>query len=153
VVTSIGGTQLHLNDKGDRVSGSVYKRLRRGRRRPVHSFTRSVLPERRERASSAPNAAPGRVDAAAVNGGAWTYSSFDPTPSAGTSTAPPARASPLFSGIVALADQRAGTGWQHQRGPVRPGEHNAKSSGLVDVNDGTNNAYAGVTAVHGRQRL
>ncbi len=46
--------------------------------------------------------------AAAVNGGAWIYSSFDPTATGWDVTGGTSEASPLFSGIVALADQAAG---------------------------------------------
>ena len=45
---------------------------------------------------------------AAVNGGAWIYLSFD-RPDAGWSVVGgTSEATPLFSGIVALADQKAG---------------------------------------------
>jgi subtilase family serine protease len=86
---------------------------------------------------------------AAVNGGAWVYFSFA-TPLVpvgwhifgGTS-----EASPIFSGIVALADQAAG----HRLGLINPalyvmGTLSAAggSNGMVDVTSG-NNSFGGVT--------
>jgi subtilase family serine protease len=84
----------------------------------------------------------------AVDGGAWVYYSFiNPTSPwhifGGTS-----ETSPIFSGIVALADQVA----HHRLGLLNPGlyalgalsQHGVKSTGIVDVTSG-NNSFGGVT--------
>jgi len=83
---------------------------------------------------------------AAVNGGAWVYFTFV-RPGwhiiGGTS-----EASPIFSGIVALADQVAG----HRLGLINPGLYllgalghlGDRQTGLVDVTSG-NNSFGGVT--------
>ena len=86
---------------------------------------------------------------AAVNGGAWIYTSFGGGSAlAGTSSAGPARRAPIFSGIVALADQVA----HHRLGLINPGlyllgalsQHGNHNTGLVDITSG-NNSFAGVT--------
>jgi subtilase family serine protease len=83
---------------------------------------------------------------AAVNGGAWTYSSYDPTAVGWDVYGGTSEASPLFSGIVALADQVAG----HRVGDIHSALYSLEKkspaySGIVDVADGTNNSYDGVT--------
>ncbi|NUR04391.1 MAG: protease, partial [Streptomyces sp.] len=81
-----------------------------------------------------------------VNGGAWVYSSYDPTAVGWDVSGGTSEATPLFSGIVALADQAGG----HRVGNIQQAlyrlyAHNAKANGIVDVNDGTDNSYQGVT--------
>ena len=87
---------------------------------------------------------------AAVDGGAWVYFSF------ATPLVPPgwhiiggtSEASPIFSGIVALADQTA----HHRLGLLNPGlyllgvlsQHGSHGTGIVDVTSG-NNSFSGVT--------
>jgi subtilase family serine protease len=81
--------------------------------------------------------------AAAVNGGAWIYSSYDPTATGWDVSGGTSEASPLFSGIVALADQAAG----HRVGNINAALYTLlkqKNPGVVDVNDGTDNTYEGV---------
>ena len=85
---------------------------------------------------------------AAVNGGCWVYWSFAGTGGAGWYIiGGTSEASPIFSGIVALADQVAG----HRLGLLNPAlyalgaasKHGART-GLVDITAG-NNTFAGVT--------
>ncbi|MFJ8310421.1 MULTISPECIES: S8 family serine peptidase [unclassified Streptomyces] len=149
LVTSVGGTQLHLDDKGNRLSPeSVYNDNGAGGGGQSHVFerpsfqngVRSVVGNRR--------GTPDISMAAAVNGGAWVYSSYDPTAVGWDVSGGTSEASPLFSGIVALADQAAG----HRLGDIHDAMYSLykhqgykPSSGLVDVNDGTNNSYQGVT--------
>jgi subtilase family serine protease len=83
---------------------------------------------------------------AAVNGGAWVYSSYDPTAVGWDVYGGTSEASPLFSGIVALADQAAG----HRVGDIHTALYSLSAGsgrfgGIVDVKDGTNNTYDGVT--------
>ena len=91
---------------------------------------------------------------AAVNGAAWVYQTFDPNPKndgwglvGGTS-----EATPIFSGIVAMADQKAG----HDLGLINPklyrmGQLNAARNGIVDVTSGNNsfNKVTGYNATKG----
>jgi subtilase family serine protease len=147
LVTSIGGTQLHLDDAGDRIKpDSVYNDYGAGGGGQSHVFTRpsyqnsvkSVVGDRR--------GTPDISMAAAVDGGAWVYSSYDPKAVGWDVYGGTSEASPLFSGIVALADQLAG----HRVGDIHQALYalekgNAKFTGIVDVNDGTNNSYDGVT--------
>ncbi|MET7682648.1 S53 family peptidase [Streptomyces sp. NPDC005423] len=148
LVTSIGGTQLHLNDKGERTSPeSVYNDYGAGGGGQSHVFTRPSFQNGVKNVVGSRRGTPDVSMAAAVDGGAWTYSSFDPTAVGWDVYGGTSEASPLFSGIIALADQAAG----HRVGDINAalytlaGHHHAAGNGIVDVNDGTNNTYAGVT--------
>src|SRR6266568_1376485 len=84
---------------------------------------------------------------AAVNGGAWVYYSFINPGSPWHIFGGTSEASPIFSGIVALADQVA----HHRLGLLNPGlylmgalSQHVSSTGIVDVTSG-NNSFAGVT--------
>ncbi|MCC3767763.1 S53 family peptidase [Streptomyces sp. UNOC14_S4] len=146
LVTSIGGTQLHLNDAGERTAPeSVYNDNGASGGGQSHVFPRpryqnvvkDVVGDRR--------GTPDISMAGAVNGGAWIYTSYDPTAVGWDVTGGTSESSPLFSGIVALADQAAGRrlGDIHEALYCLYGHHSA-STGIVDVNDGTDNSYQGV---------
>jgi subtilase family serine protease len=91
---------------------------------------------------------------AAVNGGVWVYMSFAGIESPGVSNpgwyifGGTSEASPLFSGIVALADQLA----HHRLGDINPdlyllgglSQYTHLSTGIVDITTG-NNSFGGVT--------
>ncbi|GGN07544.1 S53 family peptidase [Streptomyces fuscichromogenes] len=147
LVTSIGGTQLHLDDKGNRVKpDSVYNDYGSGGGGQSHVFTRPSFQNGVKKVVGTRRGTPDISMSAAVNGGAWIYSSFDPTAVGWDVSGGTSEATPLFSGIVALADQAAG----HRLGNIQQAlydlaAHHAKSNGIVDVNDGTNNTYEGVT--------
>ena len=79
----------------------------------------------------------------AVNGGCWVYMSFAGIETPGVSDpgwyifGGTSEASPIFSGIVALADQVAG----HRLGPVNPALYRlaaAHAPGIVDITQGHN---------------
>jgi subtilase family serine protease len=81
------------------------------------------------------------------DGGAWVYYSFLGTASPWHIFGGTSEASPIFSGIVALADQVA----HHRLGLLNPGLYllgalskHTSSTGIVDVTSG-NNSFAGVT--------
>ncbi|MGW3246108.1 hypothetical protein [Streptomyces sp. NPDC001070] len=85
---------------------------------------------------------------ASLKDGAWVYSSYDPKRIGWDVYVGTSEASPLFAGIVALADQVAG----HRLGDIHQALYSLyaqssrnPSTGIVDVKDGTNNSYAGVT--------
>ncbi|MEV0741103.1 S53 family peptidase [Streptomyces sp. NPDC050549] len=147
LVTSIGGTQLHLDDKGNRVTpDSVYNDYGASGGGQSHVFSRPSFQNGVKSVVGTQRATPDVSMAAAVNGGAWVYSSYDPTAIGWDVYGGTSEAGPLFSGIVALADQAAG----HRVGDINSAlyalaRHGARSNGIVDVNDGTNNTYAGVT--------
>jgi len=147
LVTSIGGTQLHLNDKGERVKpDSVYNDYGSGGGGQSHVFTRPSFQDGVKSKVGSRRGTPDVSMTAAVNGGAWIYSSFDPTAVGWDVSGGTSEATPLFAGIIALADQAAG----HRVGNIQKAlyglyAHHAKANGVVDVNDGTNNTYEGVT--------
>ncbi|MER6064346.1 S53 family peptidase [Streptomyces sp. NPDC001792] len=144
LVTSIGGTQLHLNDKGERVKpDSVYNDYGAGGGGQSHVFTRPAFQDGVKSVVGTRRGTPDISMAAAVNGGAWIYSSYDPTATGWDVSGGTSEASPLFSGIVALADQAAG----HRVGNINAALYTLlkqKNPGVVDVNDGTDNTYEGV---------
>ncbi|MFI9252812.1 S8 family serine peptidase [Streptomyces sp. NPDC053069] len=144
LVTSIGGTQLHLNDKGERVKpDSVYNDYGAGGGGQSHVFTRPSFQDGVKNVVGTRRGTPDISMAAAVNGGAWVYSSYDPTATGWDVSGGTSEASPLFSGIVALADQVAG----HRLGDINGALYTLlkqKNPGVVDVNDGTDNTYQGV---------
>ncbi|MGW0770421.1 S53 family peptidase [Streptomyces sp. NPDC002676] len=144
LVTSIGGTQLHLNDKGERVKpDSVYNDYGASGGGQSHVFTRPSYQDGVKNVVGTRRGTPDISMAAAVNGGAWVYSSYDPTATGWDVSGGTSEASPLFSGIVALADQAAG----HRLGNINAALYTLlkqKNPGIVDVNDGTDNSYEGV---------
>ncbi|MER5544734.1 S53 family peptidase [Streptomyces sp. NPDC002589] len=145
LVTSIGGTQLHLNDKGQRVKpDSVYNDNGAGGGGQSHVFNRPSFQDGVKNVVGTRRGTPDISMAAAVNGGAWVYGSYDPTATGWDVSGGTSEASPLFSGIVALADQAAG----HRVGDINAALYTLlkqKNPGVVDVNDGTDNSYQGVT--------
>ncbi|MFB7502928.1 S53 family peptidase [Streptomyces broussonetiae] len=144
LVTSIGGTQLHLNDKGERVKpDSVYNDNGAGGGGQSHVFTRPAFQNGVKNVVGTRRGTPDISMAAAVNGGAWVYSSYDPTATGWDVSGGTSEASPLFAGIIALADQAGG----HRVGDIHQALYaleGRRGSGVVDVNDGTDNSYQGV---------
>lgn len=137
LVTSVGGTQLHLSASGTRV-------------RPDNVWNDTALlgspsasgggvsaffstPTYQSGVASVVGTSRGTPDvamSAAVDGGALVYWSFDKTDRynivGGTS-----EASPLFSGIVAIADQAAGK----DLGLLNPSLYNLPAAGGAGLND------------------
>jgi subtilase family serine protease len=147
LVTSIGGTQLHLDDAGNRTApDSVYNDYGAGGGGQSHVFARPSYQAGVKNVVGARRGTPDISMAAAVDGGAWVYSSYDPTATGWDVYGGTSEASPLFSGVIALADQLGG----HRVGDIHQALYalakgNAKFTGIVDVKDGTNNTYDGVT--------
>ena len=148
MVTSIGGTQLTLDDKGNRTAPDAVWNDGYGAGGGGKSgvFARPPFQSGVAKVTGATRGTPDISMTAAVNGAAWVYQTFDPNPKndgwglvGGTS-----EATPIFSGIVAMADQKAG----HDLGLINPklyamGEHAASRDGIVDVTTG-NNSFAKV---------
>lgn len=154
LVTSIGGTQLHLDEAGGRTApDSVYNDYGAGGGGQSHVFARPSYQNGVKGVVGDRRGTPDISMTAAVDGGAWVYSSYDPTAVGWDVYGGTSESSPLFSGIIALADQAAG----HRVGDIHQALyalHKADSrfTGLVDVKDGTDNSYDGVpgyTAVKG----
>ena len=150
LVTSVGGTQLSLDNNGNRLSPDVVWNDGFGASGGGESavFSRPLFQIGVRNVVGAQRGTPDISMSAAVDGAAWVYIS------AGGFGAPgwqlvggTSEASPIFSGIVAMADQVAG----HRLGDINPAlyalgalsQHNVPT-GLVDVTSG-NISFAGVT--------
>jgi subtilase family serine protease len=155
LVTSVGGTQLTLDDAGHRTApdkvwndgygaggggvSAVFKRP------PFQNGVRNVVGNHR--------GTPDISATAAVDGSAWFYYSYAPTRVGWHLVGGTSEATPVFSGIVALADQAAG----HRLGNIDGALYalglgrDASRNGFVDVAAGNNsfNGVAGYTAVRG----
>jgi subtilase family serine protease len=152
LVTAVGGTQLYLNNSGTRLQPDMVWNDGYGAgggglsaifaRPGYQSAVRSVVGEHR--------GYPDISMSAAVNGSAWVYSSFDPTQVGWSLVGGTSEATPIFSGIVALADQVAG----HRLGNINAALYalgaqsvrkgSGSSTGIVDVTSG-DNSFGGVT--------
>ena len=148
LVTSVGGTQLHLDDAGNRTApDSVYNDYGAGGGGQSHVFARPSYQNGVRQVVGDRRGTPDVSMAAAVDGGAWVYSSYDPAEVGWDVYGGTSEATPLFSGVVALADQFAGRrlGDIHQALYSLYQRGGGEFSGIVDVKDGTNNSYSGVT--------
>jgi subtilase family serine protease len=143
-VTSLGGTQLHLDANGNRLQPDVVWNdgFGAGGGGVSAVFRRPFFQDALQRTVGSQRGTPDVSMSAAVDGGVVVYFTFiNPTSPwhifGGTS-----EASPLFAGVVSIADQAAHhrLGWLNPR-LYRLSEANA---GIVDVTSG-NNSFAGVT--------
>jgi subtilase family serine protease len=152
LVTAVGGTQLHLNAQGNRTApDSVWDDLSStvGVTGPVYTwgagggghskvFPRPQFQNDVARTAGYTRSTPDIAMSAAVNGAVDFYDTTDPGVAGWGIVGGTSEASPLFSGIVALADQVAG----HSLGDLNPalyalgrsGGHN----GIVPISQGTN---------------
>ncbi|WP_042370193.1 S53 family peptidase [Streptacidiphilus neutrinimicus] len=156
MVTSVGGTQLTLDDNGNRLKPDVVWNDGYGAGGGGVSgvFSRPFFQNGEAKVTGDHRGTPDISMTAAVNGAAWVYQTFDPNPKndgwglvGGTS-----EATPIFSGIVAMADQKAG----HDLGLINPklyrmGQVDAARNGIVDVTSGNNsfNKVTGYNATKG----
>ena len=150
LVTSVGGSQLYPGQRRNRLAARSVWNDGYGAGgggvsavfpRPLYQIgVRGVVGSHR--------GTPDISMSAAVNGGAWVYWSFAGTGGAGWYiVGGTSEATPIFSGIVALADQVAG----HRLGLINPAlyalgaaSQHGVNTGLVDITTG-NNSFAGVT--------
>ncbi|WP_063774093.1 S53 family peptidase [Streptacidiphilus rugosus] len=146
LVTSVGGTRLTLDDSGRRTAPDVVWNdgFGAGGGGVSGVFARPSFQNHVAGTTGAHRGTPDISMSAAVNGAAWVYSSFDPKDVGWGLTGGTSEATPIFSGIVALADQKAG----HRLGLINPrlyalAEHGAAAHGFVDVTGG-DNSYSGV---------
>ncbi|HEY6497240.1 MAG TPA: S53 family peptidase [Trebonia sp.] len=152
LVTGVGGTQLHLDAAGNRTApDSVWNDLSStvGVKGPVYTWGSSgggqssifSRPRFQNGVAGTVGDSRGTPDismSAAVNGAVDFYDTSDPSVKGWGIVGGTSEASPLFSGIVALADQVAG----HRLGDLNPalyamaesGAHN----GIVPISQGSN---------------
>jgi subtilase family serine protease len=117
LVTSVGGSMLNLDNNGNKLSPDVVWNDAFGAgggmsavfKRPIYQIgvTKDVGKSR---------GTPDISMSAAVNGGAWVYVSFGGISTGWHIVGGTSEASPIFSGIVALASQAAG----HRLGLINP---------------------------------
>ena len=143
LVTSVGGTQLHLDADGNRLApDNVWNDIpigidAAGGGGPSHVFPRPIFQLGTHTGSGPARATPDIGLSAAVDGGVLVYLSFPGLDPGYYIVGGTSDASPLFSGVVAIADQIAG----HRLGWINPRLYalgtNA-SKGIVDVTIGNN---------------
>lgn len=148
LVTSVGGTQLTLDDTGRRLSPDAVWNDGFGAGGGGLSgvFSRPSFQQDVRGVVGSHRGTPDISASAAVNGGAWVYFSYQPDRVGWHIIGGTSEASPIFAGIVALADQVAGrrlgniNDALYQLGTGR----RAAYAGVVDVTSG-NNSLDGVT--------
>jgi subtilase family serine protease len=157
LVTSIGGTQLALDDAGNRTQPDVVWNDGFGAGGGALSgvFSRPLFQIGLPSVVGNHRGTPDISMSAAVDGGCWVYYSFVTPTSPWHIFGGTSEASPIFSGIVAMADQVAG----HRLGDINPAlyllglesrlPHTPFRTGLVDVTSG-DNSFAGVTGFPAR---
>ncbi|HUZ83375.1 MAG TPA: S53 family peptidase [Gaiellales bacterium] len=143
LVTSVGGTQLHLNAAGHRTApDNVWNDIpigidAAGGGGPSHVFARPAYQRKMATGAGPFRATPDISMSAAVDGGALVYLSFPGLPAGFYIVGGTSEASPLFAGVVAIADQIAG----HRLGQINPSMYAMRGrpgSGIVDIRLGNN---------------
>ena len=161
LVTGVGGTQLHLNNEGDRTApDSVWNDLSSTLRVPGPVYTSGSSAGGLSTVFSRPKfqhgvagivgdsrGTPDIAMSAAVNGAVDYYDTTDPSVAGWGIVGGTSEASPLFSGIVALADQEAG----HSLGYLNPALYamaqRGAPDGIVPISQG-GNTYTFCIAAH-----
>ncbi len=151
LVTSAGGSQLYLGNNGQRLQpDSVWNDGYGAGGGGVSAvFSRPLFQAGVTKVVGSHRGTPDISMSAAVDGAAWVYWSFAGAGAPGWQlVGGTSEASPIFSGIVALADQQAG----HRLGWINPSlyalgalsQHTSLPTGIVDITTG-NNSFGGVT--------
>ena len=145
LVTSIGGTQLKLDDAGNRLAPDVVWNdgFGAGGGGVSSVFSRPDFQDRVRSVVGPHRGTPDISMSAAVDGGVVVYLTFDPANSGWYIVGGTSEAAPLFSGIVAIADQAA----HHKLGWINPALYSrsvSRSAGVVDVTSG-DISFNGVT--------
>jgi subtilase family serine protease len=156
LVTSVGGTMLNLGNNGNRLSPDVVWNDGYGAGGGGLStvFARPAFQDHQANLVGNWRGTPDVSLSAAVNGGVDFFYSFCDYSRPGTPCGPQwhivggtSEASPLFAGIVVLADQARALAGLPALGYLNPQLYthtNQAATGLVDVTSG-NNSFAGVT--------
>jgi subtilase family serine protease len=147
LVTSVGGLSLHLAKDGTRTSAdSVWDDAYGAGGGGVSAvFARPSWQDAEKSVVGGARGVPDISMDAAVSGGALIYTSFGGEAKGWQLVGGTSLATPLFAGVVALADQVAG----HDLGLIDPALYALEArggsarSGVTDVTKG-NNSYAGV---------
>ena len=150
LVTGVGGTQLHLNEEGQRTApDNVWDEflgnfIVAGAGGKSKVFPRPEYQQLINTHSGHSRAVPDISMTAAVNGGIIIYSSYpttvpgEPEPGTFSVWGGTSVATPVFSGVVAIADQIAG----HPLGLINPRmyqlEEEGGNNGIVDITAGNN---------------
>jgi len=152
LVTGVGGTQLHLNEEGQHTSPDtgwdeqLGDEVVSGGGGESRVFARPEYQQLINTRSGQHRAVPDISMTAAVNGGIIIYSSYpttvqgEPQPGTFSVWGGTSVATPVFSGVVAIADQIAG----HPLGLINPRlyqmetEGEGAGTGLIDVTSGNN---------------
>jgi subtilase family serine protease len=154
LVTGVGGTQLHFNAQGDPTAPTVWNdtyskasnEFAEGNAGPnplAGGGGKSILFSRPSYQNDVANVVGGRRGvpdismSAACNGSVDTYGTFGGAPAGWSPACGTSEATPLFAGIVALADQVAG----HSLGLINPALYlmsERGAPGIVDVVSGNN---------------
>jgi len=156
LVTAVGGTQLNLDQAGSKITPDVVWNDGFGASGGGTSavFSRPLYQIGVSKVVGKSRGTPDISMTAAVNGGAWVYMSFAGIESPGVSNpgwyifGGTSEATPIMSGIVALADQQA----RHRLGLINPALYalgalqkaGVPGTGIVSVTSG-NNSFGGVT--------
>jgi len=153
LVTSVGGTQLLLAQDGnkirpDQVWSDTYGAGGGG---VSGVFGRPAYQARVASVVGGRRGTPDISMSAAVTGGCWVYQSFDPSGPGWEILGGTSEATPIFAGVVALADQLAG----HRLGDINPAlytlgalsqlKNDPFQTGIVDVTSGSNSYGSKVT--------
>jgi subtilase family serine protease len=152
LVTSVGGTHLQLDDNGNRLAPDsvwndgteLFEKFgppdtpAAGGGGVSAVFSRPFYQDRVAHVTGRMRGTPDISMSAAVDGGANVFWSFPGAGAPGWNIiGGTSEASPLFSGVVAIADQAAG----HDLGLINPalyGRGNGFGSGVVDITQGNN---------------
>jgi subtilase family serine protease len=152
LVTSVGGTELFLTQNGartqpDQVWNDGYGAGGGG---VSAIFSRPAFQNGVRGVVGGHRGTPDISMSGAVNGGGWVYESFEPTGPGWEIFGGTSEATPMFAGIVALADQMAG----RRLGDINPalyalgGLSRVRSfsgrTGIIDITKGSN-SFGGVT--------
>ncbi|HET6209951.1 MAG TPA: S53 family peptidase [Jatrophihabitans sp.] len=145
LVTSIGGTQLHLDAAGNKITPDVVWNdgFGAGGGGDSHVFSRPSFQNSVRSVVGSSRGTPDISMSAAVDGGAIIYYTFNPARAGWHIVGGTSEACPLFAGIVALTAQLTG----HRIGNINQALYNLNSlhaSGIVDVTSG-DISFAGVT--------
>ena len=148
LVTSVGGTQLLLAQDGNKIRpDQVWNDTYGAGGGGVSSvFGRPAYQNAVTSVVGGSRGTPDISMSAAVSGGCWVYESFEPSGAGWEILGGTSEATPIFAGVVALADQLA----RHRLGNINPAlyalgaasriSHDPFRTGIVDVTEG-NNSY------------
>jgi subtilase family serine protease len=143
LVTSVGGTQLHLNADGFRTApDNVWNDIPVGidaaaGGSPSHVFARPWYQRGVNTDAGAWRATPDISMSAAIDGGVNVFTSFKPKGPIWAVVGGTSAATPMFAGLIAVADQVAG----HRLGLVTPELYRLAADdarGIVDITRGDN---------------